>query len=67
MWYAPTLRGPRLLVPICGVLVCAAVVGVVLGLYWNADYGNCFASRAGLNNLFTLTPCSASAVDNMAP
>jgi len=59
MWYALTFRGPRLLVFMCVVLVCAGVVGVVLGLYWSADYSNCFTSRAGLRNLLTLKPCTA--------
>jgi hypothetical protein len=60
MWYALTARGPRVIVPVCAVLVCAAVVGVILGLYWSADYGNCLASRAGINNLLTLTPCAST-------
>ena len=59
MWYALTLRGPRILVPVCIVLLCAAIAGVVLGLYWSADYGNCFASREGFRNLLTLMPCTA--------
>jgi hypothetical protein len=59
MWYALTLRGPRLIVCVGIVLACAAIVGVVLGIYWSADYGNCFSSRAGLQNLLTLTPCAA--------
>jgi hypothetical protein len=59
MWYALTLRGPRLLVPICAVLLCAAIVGVALGLYWSADYSSCFTTRGGLRNLLTLTPCSS--------
>ena len=58
MWYALTFRGPRLLVPVCVVLLCAAIVGVILGVYWSADYGNCFTSRAGINNLLALTPCT---------
>ena len=58
MWYALSLRGPRLLVPIGVVLFCAALVGIVLGLYWSADYSACFTSRAGVNNLLTLTPCT---------
>jgi hypothetical protein len=42
------------------VLICAAMAGIVLGLYWSADYGACFTSRAGINNLLTLTPCTQS-------
>jgi hypothetical protein len=58
MWYLLTLRDPRLLVPVCTALVCAAIADPILGLYWSADHGACFASRAGLNNLLTLTPCT---------
>jgi hypothetical protein len=59
MWYALTLRGPRLVMSVCVVLLCAAIVGVALGLYWSADYGSCFATRGGVHNLLTLTPCTA--------
>ena len=58
MWYPLTLHGPRLLIIAGIVLLFAGVVGAVLGLYWSADHGACFASRAGLNNLLTLTPCT---------
>jgi hypothetical protein len=58
MWYALTLRGPRLLMPVCVLLLCAALAGAAFGLYWSAEYSSCLTVPGGLHNLLTLTPCT---------